>query len=54
MSKLIIASPANGKVILASKINDESFSKDMIGEGFGIITTVRKGGRKLSLMWIRL
>ena len=42
MSKLIIASPANGKVILASKINDESFSKDMIGEGFGIITTDEK------------
>ena len=42
MSKLIVASPANGKVILASKINDEVFSKNMMGEGFGIITTDEK------------
>ncbi len=42
MSKLIVASPANGKVILTSKINDETFSKNMMGEGFGIITIDEK------------
>jgi len=39
MSKLIVTCPSDGKVILSSKIKDQTFSKNMMGEGFGLIPT---------------
>ena len=37
MSKLEILSPTNGTLITSSKISDETFNKNMMGQGFGII-----------------
>jgi glucose-specific phosphotransferase system IIA component len=42
MSKLTVISPADGKVIMASKINDATFSANMMGEGFGLIASDSK------------
>ncbi|MBP5257097.1 MAG: PTS glucose transporter subunit IIA [Mycoplasma sp.] len=38
MGKLEVLSPANGELIPNSKISDETFSKNMMGQGFGIVT----------------
>ena len=37
MSKLEILSPVNGTLVLNTKIKDETFSKNMMGECFGVI-----------------
>lgn len=39
MSKLEVLSPANGRLIPSSKISDETFSKNMMGQGFGIVAS---------------
>lgn len=37
MSKLNVLCPTNGTLITSNKISDETFSKNMMGQGFGII-----------------
>ena len=37
MSKLEVLSPVNGTLVLNTKIKDETFSKNMMGECFGIV-----------------